>query len=270
MIDAWNKVKDSINAASLEIEEYLKKQQDIQTPSVPDTSAATSYGGGSASYGSSSSGNGGYIPQTPSVTPSKRTGSIIYLGMQGNGMYRRYSSFSDDGQTIQFRVNGTEERSGAGWRTAYPTNRFVIVSSNKRYGLTTKWDNYVTEAFKTGGYTGSWSGSEGRLATLHQKELVLNAQDTENFLAATDSLRDLVSLDSSIEKSIANAISKMLVEMSHSPASNIGTTSSNSENTNNIFNINAEFPNANDVNEIREAILSLPNLASQYIHRTGY
>ena len=35
----------------------------------------------------------------------------------------------------------------------------------------------------------------------------------------------------------------------------------------NVFNINASFPNANDVESIREAIMSLPNLASQYIAR---
>ena len=34
-----------------------------------------------------------------------------------------------------------------------------------------------------------------------------------------------------------------------------------------VFNINANFPNANDVESIREAIMSLPNLASQYIAR---
>ena len=33
------------------------------------------------------------------------------------------------------------------------------------------------------------------------------------------------------------------------------------------FNIEAEFPNAENVNEIKEALLSLPNLASQYIGR---
>jgi hypothetical protein len=42
----------------------------------------------------------------------------------------------------------------------------------------------------TGGYTGSW-GSEGRLAMLHQKELVLNAVDTENFLSAINIVRDI-------------------------------------------------------------------------------
>ena len=42
-------------------------------------------------------------------------------------------------------------------------------------------------------YTGSWNGPDleenGRLAFLHQKELVLNASDTENFLSAVDMVR---------------------------------------------------------------------------------
>jgi hypothetical protein len=46
-------------------------------------------------------------------------------------------------------------------------------------------------AFDTGGYTGAW-GPEGRLAMLHQKEIVLNADDTENILAAVDILRSVV------------------------------------------------------------------------------
>ena len=40
----------------------------------------------------------------------------------------------------------------------------------------------------TGGYTGSW-GSDGRVAILHQKELVLNAEDTANMLASVGILR---------------------------------------------------------------------------------
>jgi hypothetical protein len=45
-------------------------------------------------------------------------------------------------------------------------------------------------SFDTGGYTGAW-GPEGRLAMLHQKELVLNEYDTENFLAAIGIVRDI-------------------------------------------------------------------------------
>ena len=45
------------------------------------------------------------------------------------------------------------------------------------------------------------------------------------------------------------------------------SNSTSTNTSNNTFNITAEFPNANDVDEIREAIMSLPNLASQYLAR---
>jgi hypothetical protein len=48
----------------------------------------------------------------------------------------------------------------------------------------------LLNGFDTGGYTGAW-GPEGRLAMLHQKEIVLNAHDTENFLSAIELVRNL-------------------------------------------------------------------------------
>jgi hypothetical protein len=48
-------------------------------------------------------------------------------------------------------------------------------------------------AMATGGYTGEWDSS-GRLAVLHQKEIVLNAHDTENFLSAINIVRDIASM----------------------------------------------------------------------------
>jgi hypothetical protein len=53
---------------------------------------------------------------------------------------------------------------------------------------TPTFDQYVS--LDTGGYTGEW-GPEGRLAMLHQKEIVLNARDTENMLAMTQIVRDI-------------------------------------------------------------------------------
>jgi hypothetical protein len=44
--------------------------------------------------------------------------------------------------------------------------------------------------FDTGGYTGAW-GSEGKLAMLHEKEIVLNKEDTSNMLKAVNILRDI-------------------------------------------------------------------------------
>jgi hypothetical protein len=47
------------------------------------------------------------------------------------------------------------------------------------------------EGFASGGYTGEW-GPGGKLAMLHQKELILKEGDTENFLASLEVLRDIV------------------------------------------------------------------------------
>ena len=48
------------------------------------------------------------------------------------------------------------------------------------------------KGYNTGGYTGRWNSSEGRLAFLHQKELVLNAKDTENMLRMTKITRQMM------------------------------------------------------------------------------
>ena len=45
--------------------------------------------------------------------------------------------------------------------------------------------------FDTGGYTGQW-GQSGKWALLHEKELVLNADDTTNFLASLEILHDII------------------------------------------------------------------------------
>jgi hypothetical protein len=53
-------------------------------------------------------------------------------------------------------------------------------------------DYYKTMAFlDTGGYTGEW-GTEGKIAMLHEKELILNSDDTTNFLASLEVLREIV------------------------------------------------------------------------------
>ncbi len=56
----------------------------------------------------------------------------------------------------------------------------------------------------------------------------------------------------------------MLKSITANSGNNINTTSNS--NTSNVFHVTAEFPNANDVQTIKDAILSLPNIASQFIH----
>jgi hypothetical protein len=57
--------------------------------------------------------------------------------------------------------------------------------------------------FDTGGYTGEW-GKEGRLALLHEKELVLNKNDTSNILDAVK-----------ISRSVDDKISSMITDTNY-------------------------------------------------------
>ena len=118
-------------------------------------------------------------------------------------------------------------------------------------------------AFDTGGYTGDWNSSEGRLAMLHEKELVLNKEDTANMLSMINIVRDLVDqqLPQKLMQNMSQRIQDALIDYSGAISSN------NNSSSENIFNISAEFPNASNATEIQEAILSLPNLASQYLNR---
>lgn len=112
------------------------------------------------------------------------------------------------------------------------------------------------QSFDTGGYTGNWNSADGRLATVHEKELILNKEDTSNFLDALSILRSLnlsmLNNLSQMSGGYGNALSayeflrEMLIEQ-------------------NVY-INAEFPNASDANEIREAFNELMNLATQHIY----
>lgn len=110
--------------------------------------------------------------------------------------------------------------------------------------------------YNTGGYTGAW-GSDGRLALLHQKELVLNADDTKNFLAATEILR---SVSQFIDLQVASSAFATRRLTSSTLNSSNGTLEQ-------IVTIEANFPSVQDRNEIQEAFNNLINTASQYANR---
>lgn len=105
----------------------------------------------------------------------------------------------------------------------------------------------------TGGYTGSW-GSEGRMAILDEKELVLNKDDTENFLNATTILRTLDLQTGLFSKGLGSIITPLIANMQQ------GTLDQN-------VHIDATFPNVTDHSEIEAAFDNLINKASQYANR---
>ena len=111
--------------------------------------------------------------------------------------------------------------------------------------------------FDTGGYTGSW-GPEGRWAMLHEKEIVLNKDDTENMLDMVNTLRDidwrakLSELWTNIEEHF------------------IAPIFGGGDNLQQDVHIEASFPGVSNHTEIEEAFNNLINTASQYANRRRY
>ena len=113
--------------------------------------------------------------------------------------------------------------------------------------------------YKTGGYTGFWNGPDieenGRLAFLHQKELVLNSTDTQNILAAVDAVRNITD-----RLKISNFANSMAA---------IGKVTQNAISGNNIqqrVEITANFPSVTSSKEIENALLNLSDTAYQYAY----
>lgn len=109
--------------------------------------------------------------------------------------------------------------------------------------------------FNTGGYTGEF-GPEGKFAILHEKELVLNQQDTQNLLDTVDLVDKLLN---SLE--YQNLLQDFNI-------SNVGNGINKGKDTlEQDVTIHAEFPNVQDHNEIEMALSNLVNTASQYANR---
>lgn len=131
-----------------------------------------------------------------------------------------------------------------------------------QYWSTGQLVNYDSDkwGYASGGYTGTWGkdsgldGNNGKLAFLHQKELVLNQQDTENILEAVQVMRSIMD------------ITKMAsLGSSGFDARRISQTAA--DTIEQRVEITAEFPAANSADDIRQALLGLSDAAMQYAYR---
>ena len=120
------------------------------------------------------------------------------------------------------------------------------------------YPNNKPYGFDTGGYTGEW-GPAGKIGILHQKELVLNKDDTKNLLQSVSIVREISDvLDRSV-RSMAYAGGTDL------KAALVGALSD--QVLQQEVTIEAQFPNVTDHNEIELAIEDLINSASQFALR---
>ena len=254
----WQRVQQEIRTAIDLLREYLQLVGEVEAAERTNagqivgpapTSEIPKPGGGSVNAGG---GGGSGSSTTEHIQPTTHWIENVWVKTKGNGKYDLIGR-SDSGVEKVLESNKT-----------YTT--IEIQEKIKQY------KGRETSAL-TGGYTGEWNnGSDernGRLAFLHQKELVLNADDTKNFLSGINTIRSMVASNGSIETAVLRAAANMASTLGNISPGTVysgGNVVNNEKGSDNIFNITAEFPNANNVNEIREAILTLPNLASQFIH----
>lgn len=216
---------------------------------------------------------GDTTPTTP-TTPAQKNGQkrtitdkeakIIAAAIQqdggakyGNGDVRVKNLTSKIGAENVSKVQGILNEWYAIGGSNYASKQAVKIDADTRRKY---WmDNISTTlGFNTGGYTGKW-GPDGRWALLHQKELILNAKDTENMLAAVKTVREIAAMVD-LQAQQANLAGQYALALGQLPSSRSASIDQN-------VHITAEFPNVQDHNEVELALTSLVNRASQFAWR---
>lgn len=303
---AYENFKDdavsAIQAANQALEELARTHMNVvnqinSTPinSLDGGSGFTGSGGSSSSGGGS--GGGGYTP-TPTTPISKKP----YLALNypdKDQAYPEYAVLNPDKTTVieqgilypnsnsQFELLKSKEMTFANYEKdasigvpvkingkSWMIRRLKGTSVPKQYAMMGDGGKYVggNWQFKSGGYTGNWSGQGvdgigGRMAVLHQKELVLNESDTSNMLAAVKALRqiDVDKLAQSIlATSIATAQMQLQTQLLSAQLTGLRDQYESVRNT----TINADFSGVRTADEILRAFEELENYGLQQ-YNTG-
>ena len=194
------------------------------------------------------------------LSKSKEAGGIGFLNQQMYGMTQSII------QTIVSKAANRAAKS-YGWGNNYlgrwgyngyhnPEYIAHVFSNQKDLMKDNGLIKKFWSSFDTGGYTGSWNSSEGKIAMLHQKELVLNKQDTKNILNAVSLVRTITS----------NLTSNLISQINNIDKIKDTTKSLINDKNNEIeqnVKIQANFPNVNSKQEIEDAFAELVNMAAQ-------
>lgn len=207
-----------------------------------DSGGGSGNSGGGGSGGGSSGGSGDGTPKVGEYVTY--TGGLYY--------YDSYGTSPTGSRGPGKKVKITSINNGA----PYPIH---VQSSDSAYG----WLKLSQlSGYKTGGLA-DFTGPAWLDGTKANPELVLNATDTENLLAAVGLIRDMESLLTTLNQSTVNRMTGLL-----NMPSLFGGISRNSDTLEQNVHIDASFPNVRDSREIEEAFNNLVNIASQRAFNT--
>lgn len=176
--------------------------------------------------------------------------NVTYNG--SSGVYHMTSG-DNSGTNIGSIVYG--ENSGK-----YYVNQFGAGQQNPSFNTLAEAQTYKESiGMATGGYTGAW-GPEGRFALLHQKELVLNAKDTENMLQAVKYIRQFEISKAIRDLDLMSAITANLLQSKFQ----MQYATAQREMQQHV-SIEANFPGVESAAEIERAFNDLINQAAQFV-----
>ncbi len=229
-------------AAEKAAEEARKKQEAADKAAAAAAAAkpttTTPSTSGSSSSSSGSSGGDGVPKVGETVT---YTGGTYFYDSEGKAP----SGNRGPGKAVKI----TNIKNGA----KYPIH---VESSNSAYGWLSKDQ---IKGFDTGGYTGDWSSKDGKLAFLHEKEIVLNKDDTKNILAAVGVIRSVADIVKALDMSVLERVGSLINTMA---IDNVSTAKEKMVVEQDV-SIEAVFPNVNTTKDIEDAFSNIINYASQ-------
>lgn len=213
--------KAALNAAEASYKYWEEQQRQAQAAAAKNTAS-----GASTSSSSSSSSSNSSSSSSSSQYSNYRLGGQSYTIRKGDTLWG---------------IAKSKYGNGGLWSEIWNNNRGNLRSGNPNL-------IYPGEVIRldTGGYTGEWNSADGKLAMLHQKELVLNAQDTENILSAVSMMRNM---------------------LSNIGSQGLGQIQSSGNALEQNVHIEASFPNVSSTYEIEAALNNLVNAATQHIHK---
>lgn len=232
----YNELRDSVTASLDAITNSLNKllnaKQNVENASKNPGTSGSGGGGGSGGSSGGGGGSGGNVVNLAKGSSVRvKPGRRWYYDSRGTNPSGPTDPYAN--RTL-YIVNTSSN--------AYPYALGSTTSISSALGWVKK-DDLV--GYDTGGYTGDWAGSDGKLALLHKKELILKESDTENLLEGLK---------------LSNQLVKENVK-------SYKIDNNKTDNNVNYNSFNIEFPNATNSNEILKAFEGLPNIAKQYLGR---
>ena len=156
--------------------------------------------------------------------------------------------------------------------TAFARQVQSIINQNYRSGKlvnygSMKYSSYNLIGYKQGGYLGNRFNADeivpnsdgGKLFVGHPGELILNQEDTQNILNAVDMVRSMAA-------AARNGSYNELIRQSRGVVDMDSIQSTNNESPI-YYQVECNFPNATNVEDIQKAILTLPDIAPQYAYK---